>query len=83
MHANPLQCLTLTVLLLPPLLLTTYWVATFPNPPKTFALHPSLASLPLSNPARLIYPETFYDGGAYVTLPYGRVGRYSSDAALQ
>jgi hypothetical protein len=74
MVSNPFQCLTLSLLILPPLLLTTYFFANFPHPPEPPPLHPSLASLPSSSESWNIYPENFYEGGDYVTFPYGRVG---------
>ena len=78
MYTNPLQCLTLTLLILPALVLSVFWFATFPHPPEPLVIHPSLASLPPSCPSSTIYPETFYEGGAYVKLPYGRVCCFSS-----
>ena len=73
MVSNPFQCLTLSLLILPPLILTTYFFASFPNPPEALPVYASLASLSASSRARAIYPETFYEGGAYVRFPYGRV----------
>lgn len=71
--SNPFQCLTLSLLFIPPLLLTAYLLASFPHPPEALYLHPSLASLPSTSKTWSIYPEDFYPGGAYVTLPYGKV----------
>ncbi|KAE9408220.1 alpha/beta-hydrolase [Gymnopus androsaceus JB14] len=70
---SPFQCLTYTLLILPLLLLTTYFLAAFPTPPEAVFLHASLASLPNGSLARKIYPEDFFEGGGYATFPYGRV----------
>ncbi|KIM38718.1 hypothetical protein M413DRAFT_75699 [Hebeloma cylindrosporum] len=70
---SPFQCLTLTLLILPPLLLTTYFMAVFPSPPAPVSIHPSLASLPPTSKSWSIYPEDFYPGGGYATFPNGRV----------
>jgi hypothetical protein len=50
-----------------------YLLAAFPNPPETLNIYPSLASLPLSAKSWQIYPEDFFEGGAYVEFPYGRM----------
>ncbi|KAF8076921.1 Alpha/Beta hydrolase protein [Lyophyllum atratum] len=73
MVSNPFQCLTLSLLIIPPLLITTYLLAAFPNPPEAVYLHKSLASLPPDAKSWSIYPENFYPGGDYVSLPFGRV----------
>ncbi|KAF8998866.1 Alpha/Beta hydrolase protein [Cyathus striatus] len=66
----PLLSLSLLLLLLPPL----YFLSAFPTaPPTMLLLHPSLASLPSTAKTWEIYPEDFYDGGGYVTFPWGRV----------
>ncbi|KAJ8517735.1 hypothetical protein ONZ45_g5096 [Pleurotus djamor] len=70
---GPFQCLTLTLLILPPILLTTYFFAAFPSPPEPLLIYPSLESLPKAHSSWDIYPEEFYDGGAYVKFPYGKV----------
>ncbi|KDR84352.1 hypothetical protein GALMADRAFT_55533 [Galerina marginata CBS 339.88] len=70
---SPYQCLTLSLLILPPLLLTTYFMAAFPNPPPPVFIHPSLASLPATSKSWSIYPEDFYTGGGYATFPNGKV----------
>jgi hypothetical protein len=84
MVSNPFQCLTLSLLIIPPLILTTYFFASFPNPPEALSVYSSLASLPRTSRAWDIYPETFYDGGSYVKFPHGRV-RFEpvSQVALQ
>ena len=71
---SPYQCLTLSLLVLPPLLLTAYFMAAFPLPPSTVYVHPSLASLPPTSMSWMIYPEDFYPGGGYATFPNGKVG---------
>lgn len=70
---TPFQCLTYSLLLLPILLLTIYFLAAFPNPPETVYLYPGLSSLPLSCKSWKLYPEDFYQGGAYASFPYGKV----------
>ena len=70
---TPYQCLTLSLLLLPPLLLTTYFMAVFPSPPAPVFVHPSLASLPPTAKSWSIYPEEFYPGGGYAEFPNGKV----------
>lgn len=86
MVANPFYCLTLSLLVLPPLLITTYLLAAFPNPPEPIVVHPSLASLAPDSRSWSIYPEDYYPGGAYVSLPFGRVRPISlplqSDASI-
>lgn len=67
------HCLTFSLLLIPPLIFASYLLAAFPNPPETLNVHPSLASLPLDAKSWRIYPEDYYEGGAYVNFPYGRV----------
>ncbi|EGN94947.1 hypothetical protein SERLA73DRAFT_187220 [Serpula lacrymans var. lacrymans S7.3] len=71
--SNPFQCLTFSLLILPPLFLTAYFFAGFPYPPDAPPIHPSLSSLPPSARSWSLYPEDFYEGGAYATFPYGRV----------
>jgi hypothetical protein len=73
MVSNPFQCLTLSMLIIPPLLITTYLLAAFPHPPSPVTVHKSLASLPSDARSWAIYPEDFYPGGGYVSLPFGRV----------
>ncbi|KAF8878581.1 Alpha/Beta hydrolase protein [Gymnopilus junonius] len=70
---SPYQCLTLSLLILPPLLITTYFMAAFPNPPAPILIHPSLASMPPTSRSWSIYPEDFYSNGGYATFPNGRV----------
>lgn len=67
------HCLTLSFLLIPPLIFASYLLAAFPNPPETINVHPSLASLPRGAKSWQIYPEDFYEGGEYVQFPHGRV----------
>jgi hypothetical protein len=67
------HCLTFSLLLIPPLIFASYLLAAFPNPPETLHVHPSLASLPSSAKSWQIYPEDYYEGGAYAVFPYGRM----------
>lgn len=60
-------------LVLPPLFLTVYLLASFPRPPTVPIIHTSLAQLPSSSPSWHVYPEDLYSGGAYANLPLGRV----------
>ncbi|KAH9482114.1 hypothetical protein JR316_0004209 [Psilocybe cubensis] len=71
--SSPYQCMTLALLMLPPLLLTTYFMAAFPSPPAPISVHPSLASLPSTSKSWSIYPEDFYTGGGYAVFPTGKV----------
>ncbi|KAL6298206.1 alpha/beta-hydrolase [Sparassis latifolia] len=41
--------------------------------PTPLTIHRSLSSLPPTSSARRIYPEDFYEGGAYVQFPNGTV----------
>ena len=74
---SPYQCLTLSLLIIPPLLLGTYLLAAFPLPPASVYVHPSLASLPPTSKSWTIYPEDFYSGGSYATFPNGKVSLIS------
>jgi len=65
--------LVLPLIFLPPLLLLTYFFSHFPGPPTSLHVHPSLSSLSPDLHALSCYPEDIYPGGAYVSLPYGRV----------
>ncbi|KAF7342532.1 Hydrolase-4 domain-containing protein [Mycena sanguinolenta] len=62
-------------LLVPSLLAASYVLASSPIVPKQLPAptDPGFASLPLNSRARVIYPEDFIEGGAYVQLPMGRV----------
>ncbi|KAF9265873.1 alpha/beta-hydrolase [Marasmius fiardii PR-910] len=70
---GPLHCLSYALLILPPLLLTGYFLVSFPHPPESLQIHPGLASLSKESKSWSIYPEDFYEGGNYVRLPFGRV----------
>jgi pimeloyl-ACP methyl ester carboxylesterase len=69
---SPFQCLTYSLLILPPLLLTAYFLAAFPPPPEPVKSYPGLSSLSRDSKAWSIYPEDFYPNGAYVSLPFGK-----------
>ncbi|KAH9983030.1 alpha/beta-hydrolase [Russula compacta] len=69
----PSQCLTSSVLLISSLILVSYFFAQFPHAPQGYSVHPSLASLGQETKAKVIYPEDYYSGGAYVSLPFGNV----------
>ncbi|KAI6043741.1 Alpha/Beta hydrolase protein [Pisolithus marmoratus] len=47
-----------------------YLLISFPYPPAPPVVHASLSTVPQ---AWSVYPEDFYPGGAYVSLPHGRV----------
>lgn len=66
---SALQCLTLALLVIPPLLAAIYIIASFPHPPAPLTILPSLTSLPI---AWSIYPDNYYAGGAYAPLPFGK-----------
>lgn len=70
---TPLHCFTYSLLVLPPLLLASYFLVAFPSSPEALYRYPSLASLPTDCRSWKVYPENFYDGGAYADLPHGRV----------
>ncbi|KIJ69727.1 hypothetical protein HYDPIDRAFT_164024 [Hydnomerulius pinastri MD-312] len=70
---SPLRRLVLSLLVLPPLFLTAYLITSFPHPPSPPVIHSSLSSLPSSCSSWSVYPEDYYDGGAYATLPHGQV----------
>ncbi|KAI0254868.1 alpha/beta-hydrolase [Lactifluus subvellereus] len=71
---GPNHCLTLSFILIPSLiLLLSYFYAQFPHAPQCYSVHPSLASLGPETKAQDIYPENYYPGGAYVSLPFGKV----------
>ncbi|KAH9977620.1 alpha/beta-hydrolase [Lactifluus volemus] len=56
--SSPHHCLTLSFVVIPSLiLLLSYFYAQFPNAPQP----------------QDVYPEDYYPGGAYVSLPFGRV----------
>ncbi|KAJ8096349.1 hypothetical protein AAF712_010074 [Marasmius tenuissimus] len=69
---GPLHCLSYALLILPLLLLSGYVLVSFPHPPESLQIHPSLASLPRESRSWSIYPDNFYEGGGYVSLPFGR-----------
>ena len=71
--------LVYTLLVLPPILIATTYhlLASFPDPRPWQPTSNSLASLPQECRSWEIYPETYYPGGNYVDLPYGRVRLYS------
>ncbi|KAH9965783.1 alpha/beta-hydrolase [Russula dissimulans] len=70
---RPYQCLTSSLLLISSLVLLSYFFAQFPHAPQGYCVHPSLASLGSETKAKDIYPEDYYPGGAYVSLPFGDV----------
>ncbi|THG92954.1 hypothetical protein EW026_g8136 [Hermanssonia centrifuga] len=65
-----LQCL---VLVLPAVVIVLYVLTAFPHTPESLVLHPSLSSLPHDCRSWQIYPDDFFDGGAYASFPLGRV----------
>ncbi|TFK32664.1 Alpha/Beta hydrolase protein [Crucibulum laeve] len=68
----PLHGLSLSLLLLPPLFLSSYLLTTFPAPPNPVHIHHSLASLPKSAKTWEIYGEDYFEGGGYVKGIWGR-----------
>ncbi|KAJ6529517.1 Alpha/Beta hydrolase protein [Mycena vulgaris] len=70
------RCLTYLLLLVPPLVISFYLLASFPTPPPRLPLpvFPGLASLPLESRARQIYPEDWAGEGRYAEFPLGRTG---------
>ena len=71
--ASSYQCLTSSLLLISSVVLLSYFFAQFPHAPQGYSVHPSLASLGSETKAKEIYPEDYYSGGAYVSLPFGNV----------
>lgn len=63
------------LLALPAAVLLGYLITAFPLATTSTAVYPSLATLPPESPSWQIYPETYYDGGAYVHFPQGTVSR--------
>ena len=72
--ARPYQCITLSFLLITSLVILSYFFAQFPLAPQGYNVYPSLASLGPETKAKDIYPAEYYPGGAYVSLPFGKVG---------
>ena len=70
------HCLTSSLLLISSLILLSYFFAQFPHAPQGYSVHPSLASLGPETKAQDVYPEDYYSGGAYVSLPFGNVRPY-------
>lgn len=83
-HSSSLsfQCGTLTLLILPAVTLLVYLLTVFPQHPASLSIQPSLSSLPKDSRSWQIYAEDHFQGGAYVTFPYGRVGRLLSAYTL-
>ena len=71
--SSPYHCLTLSLLVLPMLLMATYLMTAFPAPPEPVHVNPSLASLPRTEKSWSIYPDNFYPGGGYAEFPNGKV----------
>ena len=71
--ASSYHCLASSLLLIPSLILLSYFFAQFPHAPQGYSVHPSLASLGSETKAKDVYPEDYYSGGAYVSLPFGNV----------
>ena len=61
------------LLVCPAVVVFAYFVTIFPHTPNALYVHPSLATLDKSAPSWSIYPDDYYEGGAYVKLPQGSV----------
>ena len=61
------------LLICPAAVILTYFLTVFPHSPDSLYIHPSLATLDKSNPSWTLYPDNFYDGGAYAKFPLGTV----------
>ncbi|KAI0375962.1 alpha/beta-hydrolase [Pilatotrama ljubarskyi] len=61
------------LLVCPTVVILAYFFTVFPHSPDSLYVHPSLATLPKSSPTWAIYPDNFYEGGAYAKFPYGTV----------
>ncbi|KAI1795097.1 alpha/beta-hydrolase [Ganoderma leucocontextum] len=57
----------------PAVVVLAYFVTIFPHMPNELYVHPSLATLDKSAPSWSIYPDNYYEGGAYVKFPQGSV----------
>lgn len=58
-----------------------YLLLKLPSPVRPPKVHPGLAGLPgpddeLRKRLKTIYPENFYEGGAYADLPFGKLRYY-------
>lgn len=71
--ASSYHCLTSSLLFISSLILLSYFFSQFPHAPQGYSVHPSLASLGPETKAKDVYPEDYYSGGAYVSLPFGNV----------
>ena len=71
--ASQYQGLTLSFLLITSLVILSYFFSQFPLAPQGYSVYPSLSSLGSETKAKDIYPEEYYPGGAYVSLPFGNV----------
>ncbi|KAJ7021869.1 Alpha/Beta hydrolase protein [Mycena alexandri] len=74
MSPSASRCLAYLLLIVPPLVISFYLLASFPTPPSPLSVpaYPGLASLPPESRAREIYPENWLEEGGYVDLPMGR-----------
>ncbi|KAJ7458222.1 Alpha/Beta hydrolase protein [Mycena latifolia] len=77
MAPSAARFLTYLLLLVPPLVVSFYLLASFPAPPPPLPLAtlPGLGSLPLDSRAREIYPADWAGEGAYAEFPLGRAGK--------
>ncbi len=73
MAAKGATYLSLLLVVSTSVLLALRLLASFPLPPEPLAIYPSLASLPEDSRSWKIYPEDFFEGGKYVTFPFGKV----------
>ncbi|KIO32903.1 hypothetical protein M407DRAFT_18361 [Tulasnella calospora MUT 4182] len=67
--------------LIPLLAAMPYFLFKLPSPARPPKIHPGLAGLPgpddeLRKRLKAIYPENFYEGGAYADLPFGKLRYY-------
>ena len=63
------------LLVCPVVVSLAYFFTVFPHTPDSLYIHPSLATLPKSNPSWSLYPDDYFSGGAYAKFPYGAVSR--------
>ncbi|OBZ70488.1 hypothetical protein A0H81_09745 [Grifola frondosa] len=70
---SPSSTIQWVLLVLPAITILAYCFAVFPHSPDTLQIQPSLAILPKTSASWSIYPENFFQGGAYVRFPYGTV----------
>lgn len=66
-RSSSFNCITLTLLVLPAIVIAVYFLTSFPHVPESVVIHPSLASLNRTNESNVaervkaVYPEDFWE----------------------